>query len=215
MPGYKQWSDGDNLTPADIDGFLMGQTLMRFVNAAARAGALPTPVDGMQSYLADTGLTYQYDSLSAAWVPLLQVIKKVANQSVTSSTAFVNDNDLKVTLTPGQYRVETFLHVSGDPAGDLKIVYTSSGTVSTAVRSTLGMSVAGTDGTNSQLRSSANLITTSVNYGVEAAGTTIREDILMTVTATTTLQLQFAQNTASATPTVMSAASRMYVTRFR
>jgi hypothetical protein len=216
MPGYKQWSDGDNLTPADIDGFLMGQTVMRFVNAAARAGALPTPVDGMMSYLADTGLTYQYDSLSAAWVADKQCVKKTANQSVTSSATLVADTDLKVTLTPGQYRVEVFLHYTGATAGDIAIAWAFSGTNSSVVRTALGPGVAATAGdAATSMRSSGNALATRLNYGAEAASSGIREDILITVTGAGVLQMSWAQDVASTTATVVSAASRLYVTRFR
>lgn len=168
MPGYRQWSDGDNLAPADIDGYLMGQTIMRFANASARTGALPTPVNGMQADLADTGLVYIYDSTPGSWVPDKQCIKKPSNTLRGASTVTnADDPALQVALVPGQYRVELFLHVIGVTAGDITLALAFSGSAS-ANQAARGMAVANTDGTDATspygVRLSGHSLTTSVNY---------------------------------------------------
>ena len=83
MPGYRQWSDGDNLTPADIDSYLMSQTLMRFPNTASRDAALPTPVAGMRSYAADVNQEYRYNG--TVWMRAIPI--QSGSLSVTPTAA--------------------------------------------------------------------------------------------------------------------------------
>jgi hypothetical protein len=55
------------LTSADVNGFLMDQTVMVFASAAARDVALPSPTPGMHCYLADSGMRL-YRSPGGIWV---------------------------------------------------------------------------------------------------------------------------------------------------
>ena len=64
--GYKSWVDGDILTAADVNTYLMQQAVMVFADAAARTTALPTPSEGMVSFLKDTNEIAVYDG--SAWV---------------------------------------------------------------------------------------------------------------------------------------------------
>jgi hypothetical protein len=66
--GYKTWVDGDILTAADVNTYLMEQAVMVFATATARTTALPTPSEGMVSYLADSNVVEVYTG--AAWVSL-------------------------------------------------------------------------------------------------------------------------------------------------
>ena len=54
--GRKTWSPGDTLIAADVNGYLMEQTIMVFAGTAARASAIPTPSAGMVSYSTATGV---------------------------------------------------------------------------------------------------------------------------------------------------------------
>jgi hypothetical protein len=54
--GRKEWSPGDVLTAADVNGYLMDQSVMVFAGTAARASAIPTPSTGMVAYSTATGL---------------------------------------------------------------------------------------------------------------------------------------------------------------
>jgi hypothetical protein len=65
--GRKEWSPGDVLTSADVNGYLMDQSVMVFAGTAARASAIPTPSAGMVAYSTATQLEY-YDG--AAWEPI-------------------------------------------------------------------------------------------------------------------------------------------------
>lgn len=65
--GYRDFTVGQVLTSAQVDGYLMQQTVMVFDSASARTTALSGVVaEGMFSYLKDTNSTEYYDGSS--WV---------------------------------------------------------------------------------------------------------------------------------------------------
>lgn len=64
--GYKDFVAGDPLTAAQVDGYLMAQSVMTFANSAARTSAYPSPSEGNLSYLADTNSFEIYDG--STWV---------------------------------------------------------------------------------------------------------------------------------------------------
>ena len=71
--GAKLFVSGDVLTAAQVNTYLMDQTVMRFSNEAARTNAFggigePTLAEGMVSYLQDTDSVQVYDG--AAWVSI-------------------------------------------------------------------------------------------------------------------------------------------------
>ena len=67
--GFKDFTVGQVLTSAQVDGYLMQQTIMKFANSAARTTALSGVVaEGMFSYLDDTNATEYYDG--SAWVSI-------------------------------------------------------------------------------------------------------------------------------------------------
>jgi hypothetical protein len=67
--GFKDFTVGQVLTSAQVDGYLMQQTIMKFADASARTTALSGVVaEGMFSYLADTNATEYYDGSS--WVSI-------------------------------------------------------------------------------------------------------------------------------------------------
>ncbi len=69
--GAKLFVSGDVLTAAQVNTYLMDQTVMRFADAAARTAAFggagePTLAEGMVSYLMDTNTISVWDG--SAWV---------------------------------------------------------------------------------------------------------------------------------------------------
>jgi hypothetical protein len=65
--GYKLFATGDVLTAAQVNTFLMQQTVMVFASSAARTAALSGVLaEGMVSYLQDTNSLEVYDG--AAWI---------------------------------------------------------------------------------------------------------------------------------------------------
>jgi trimeric autotransporter adhesin len=64
--GYKLFATGDVLTAAQVNTYLMQQTVMVFASSAARTSALSGVIaEGMLSYLTDTNALQYYDG--AAW----------------------------------------------------------------------------------------------------------------------------------------------------
>lgn len=63
--GRKVFTAGEVLTAANVQGYLMDQTVMVFAGTAARASAIATATEGMVSYLSDTNTIEKYTG--AAW----------------------------------------------------------------------------------------------------------------------------------------------------
>jgi len=115
--GFKDFTVGEVLTAADVDNYLMQQSVMRFADSSARGSALGTAVlaEGMTSYLDDVnriefydgsawqrpvvsssapseGEILSYDSGSGTWGPqelpgVLQVQRSTASSLITYTTA--------------------------------------------------------------------------------------------------------------------------------
>lgn len=57
--GRKTWTN-ETLAVPDMQNYLQDQTVMTFPNVSARSAAIPTPTEGMVSYLADTDVLSLY-----------------------------------------------------------------------------------------------------------------------------------------------------------
>lgn len=69
MAGFKVFAVGEVLTAADVNSFLMSQTVMVFPNAADRDTALDgNESEGMLSYRLDEGAIEVYDG--SEWIAL-------------------------------------------------------------------------------------------------------------------------------------------------
>ena len=67
--GRKVFSAGDILTAADVDGYLMDQTVMKFASSTARSSVIGTAVSaGMVSYRTDGSVVEFYNG--SAWTAL-------------------------------------------------------------------------------------------------------------------------------------------------
>jgi hypothetical protein len=154
-------------------------------------------------------------------VVLPQVVKKTATQSVTSSTTYVDDDDLQVTLGIGTYRVELFAHVSGAGGGDFKCRWAFSGTLGSTARTEFGPGINTTSATAvsaaattvGTVRAVGEAYTTDGRYGTDGANFSgIREDLYFEVQVAGLLKFQWAQDTSNGTATQVSPASRLYIT---
>jgi len=149
------------------------------------------------------------EALNGIYAPTY--LTKAASESVTSSTALQDDNDLRVALEVGTYCIWIWLHASGAAAGDLKVAWNNTGTM-TIYRGALGPQSATSDRTATTMNVQAISSTTAVTYGLDGSGTgVVREDLTVDVTVAGTLKLQWAQGTSSGTATTLSSASRMLV----
>jgi hypothetical protein len=138
-------------------------------------------------------------------------IRKSAPESVTSSTTLQDDNDFSVTLSEGTYLVWMWAHTSGAAAGDFKVAWANTGTM-TITRSTNGPTSGTTDRSDTNVSLYGTAYTTAITYGLDGSGTSVvREELMVIVTATGDLTMQWAQGSSSGTATTMSSASRMLV----
>lgn len=69
MPGLgrKIFVAGDILTAAQVQGYLQDQAIMVFADSGARGSAIPSPSQGMFSYLTNDSTLYTYDGSN--WTP--------------------------------------------------------------------------------------------------------------------------------------------------
>ena len=63
--GFKTFAAGEVLTAANVNGYLMQQTIMVFADASARDAAISSPSEGMFVYLTGTNALQFYDG--SAW----------------------------------------------------------------------------------------------------------------------------------------------------
>ena len=106
MPRY-DFTAGQILTAAQMDA-LSDQTVMTFAGTAARGSAIPTPVEGMVTYLNDANGVSIYDG--SAWKrvlnttgSILQVVSTTKTDTFSSSLAsgaFADITGLSATITP-------------------------------------------------------------------------------------------------------------------
>jgi hypothetical protein len=79
--GRKVFTAGEVLTSANVNGYLMDQSVMVFEDVTARSSAIPTPSEGMVAYLKDTDALQVYGTAWADVAPAAVV------PTLTSSTA--------------------------------------------------------------------------------------------------------------------------------
>jgi hypothetical protein len=59
--GRKVFVAGEILTAADLQGYAVDQSVMVFDDATARTAAIPSPTEGMVTYLKDEDAVTVYD----------------------------------------------------------------------------------------------------------------------------------------------------------
>ena len=119
MPRYDFTAD-QILRAAQVDA-LSDQTVMTFGGTAARGSAIPSPVEGMVTYLEDQDRLEVYTN---AWKPvgtILQVASTTKTDTFsTTSTSFADITGLSLTITPSSTASKILLvaAVSGHQAGN-------------------------------------------------------------------------------------------------
>jgi hypothetical protein len=134
-------------------------------------------------------------------------------QSVTSSTTLVNHNDFQFALQPGRYRLEAFIHATGVAAGDIKINWTNTGTMTGLSRSVFGPGFTVASVTDATVRiQSLSVFGSAAQYGLTGSTYVIHEDIVIDVTVAGTVTMQFAQQVSDPTATSIVSTSKCYLT---
>jgi hypothetical protein len=76
MAGKKTFVAGEVLLAQDVNDFLMDQSVMNFASSAARSSAIPTPTEGMTTYVQDRNQIETFDGAEYRGMSSLQLIKK-------------------------------------------------------------------------------------------------------------------------------------------
>lgn len=199
MGGRKVWASGDILTAADVNDYLMDQSVMVFAGTAARASAIASPSEGMVTYRSDDNVVEAYTG--AAWQSIggkiLQVVRATdATQRTTTSTSYVDVTGMSVTITPkkSDSTIIVLALFSGRSSG--------TGTVPAALFRI-------TDSSNNALSGaqSHELTANLVNAGDLYAPCALVGYATPATTSATTYKLRFAAGGANRTAAVENAAS--------
>jgi cytoskeletal protein CcmA (bactofilin family) len=150
--GYKVWSAGDVLAAADVNGYLMEQSVMVFASSAARSSAIGTATEGMVSYLRDTNALEFFDSTSWRTVGVDSTVagSVIAFGSTAVSAAYtaVAGLDNASIIVTGTAAVTVTVPDVLSVGDSLNIIRDTSGTVTiaagTGVTSWAGAGTAGT-----------------------------------------------------------------------
>lgn len=86
MPGYKTWAADDVLTAADLNSYLMQQSVPQFASAAVRSGAILSPPTGMITYRADGAVFELWNG--SAWVALVGAVGTINANTVNGYRVF-------------------------------------------------------------------------------------------------------------------------------
>jgi hypothetical protein len=113
LAGRKNFVAGEILTAADVNSFLMDQSVMVFDDSGARGSAIPSPSEGMVTYRKDLGGAAGLEVFDgSAFGPvsgILQVVRSTdATNRTTTSTSFV-DASISVTITPSSVNSKILL----------------------------------------------------------------------------------------------------------
>ena len=104
MSGRKTFTAGEVLQAADVNDYLMDQSVMVFAGTAARGSAIPSPTEGMVTYRSDADTVEVYNG--SAFVPVgsdpgLVEVKSAIFQDTQSASVAASSNvavtDLSIT----------------------------------------------------------------------------------------------------------------------
>jgi hypothetical protein len=166
--GRKVWSALDVLAAADVNGYLMDQTIMVFNSAAARAASIGTPVPGMASFRTDGTITEMYNGSTwvsanslggsvpgslvsgtvAGSIVTTNVVNAFTSSTATAYTYQASDHGNTIRFTSSSNVVTTVGAATGLIAGQrIDVVRDGAGTVTIAAGSGVTFAGAGTAGT--------------------------------------------------------------------
>jgi hypothetical protein len=114
----KVFTAGEVLAAADVNSFLMDQSVMSFAGTAARGSAIPSPVEGMTSFLEDSNILSIYDGSN--WKTslgvtggILQVVSTTKTDTFTlSNSSFTEVTGLTASITPRSTASRILVNVS-------------------------------------------------------------------------------------------------------
>jgi hypothetical protein len=114
----KVFTAGEVLAAADVNTFLMNQAVMSFAGTASRGSAIPTPIEGMTTYLEDTDVLQIWNG--SIWKAVggsgvLQVVPVTKTDAFSASVATATSTPitgLSATITPSSSSSKVLVTVS-------------------------------------------------------------------------------------------------------
>lgn len=139
---------------------------------------------------------------------------KSADESVSSNITVQSDDDLNADLAVGIWLVEAHIFSTGAAAGDLRVAWTTTGTITSLARSIVGPSAGATDvsgaATLPRMQQLSNTLTTDARIGTDGTNTGYHiERLILDVDVAGTLQMTWAQFASSGTATVVKSGSHL------
>lgn len=101
--GFKVFTAGEVLTAANVNGYLMEQSVMVFGGTAARGSAIGTATEGMVTYLTDSNSITVYDG--SAWQQVYPSATSAVNSITASYTAVAGDANDTIYVASGTVTV--------------------------------------------------------------------------------------------------------------
>lgn len=147
---------------------------------------------------------------------LADVVVKAANESVTSSTTFQDDDELFVTVEANaQYKIRLYLLYSSSDAGDIEIGWTgpSGATMDWGMTAASNNTTSVTTVPNMTLPGRLISETNELGGSGGSSITGIIEGTLTTSSTAGTLQFRWTQGTSDATATIVRAGSTLSARR--
>ena len=89
MP-YRDFQVNEILTAANVNTYLMDQSVMTFADAAARTAALPAPTAGMMTFLVDVAQVNVYDGTE--WVEVSGGGGNVASDAIQPNSNQITED---------------------------------------------------------------------------------------------------------------------------
>jgi len=120
---YKVFSNGDALTGGELNTYLMNQSVMVFASATARTAALPSPSEGMVTYLEDANQLYLWTG--ATWQAIVSVTG--TGNILINSNFLINQRSYTsgTALSSGAYGVDRWKATSNNSS--MTFTYSANG----------------------------------------------------------------------------------------
>jgi len=101
VAGRKVFTSGEILTAADVNSFLMDQSVMVFADSSARSSAIPSPTEGMVTFREDQDVVEVYDGSAFKTVGGLVAVKSALKTDTFTASVGASGNvavtDLSIT----------------------------------------------------------------------------------------------------------------------
>lgn len=127
MAGYRSWTPGEILTADNVQDYLQDQTVMVFSGTAVRGTAIPTPTEGMLTFITDIDKFQYYDG--SAWETLVPITGGTSGQPYVSggtADAAFGDMNAKYIQTTIQNKTAAYTAVASDTNTLINVTGTAS-----------------------------------------------------------------------------------------